>query len=101
MKNRTALNKMCVDISEKMCYHVSNRRSDLGVVVGNPEFGHGGCHPPCSAAALTLSGRALRIKRSRGKSCLQSFNNIQLSSFQYIACRMYFRLNLTLKAHIL
>jgi len=57
MKNRTALNKMCVDISEKMCYHVFNRRSDLGVVLANPEFGRGGCHPPCSAAALCLSGR--------------------------------------------
>ena len=60
MKNRTALNKMCVDISEKMCYHVFNRRSDLGVVKGNPEFGRGGGQPPCSAAALCLSGRSLR-----------------------------------------
>ena len=46
MKNRTALNKMCVDISEKMCYHVFNRRSDLGVVQGNPEFGHKGYAVP-------------------------------------------------------
>ena len=46
MKNRTALDKTCVDISGKMCYHIFDRRSDLGVVLSNPEFGHKGYAVP-------------------------------------------------------
>ena len=29
-----------VDNSEEMCYHILYRRSDLGVVYTNPEFGY-------------------------------------------------------------
>ena len=31
-----------LDFSEKICYHILYRRSDLGVVSSNPEFGHKG-----------------------------------------------------------
>ena len=101
MKNRTALNKTCVDILGKMCYHIFDRRSDLGVVVATLSSDIRDSRPLCSAAALSLSGRALRIKRSRGKREYSLFNSIQLSFFQYIVYNMYFRSNLTLKVHIL
>ena len=93
----------CLDFSEKMCYHILYRRSDLGVVVGNPEFGRekfAVSHAPLRC--FSLSERSLRkLRRSRGKSEYSLFNNIQLSVLQYNYNSMYFRSDLTSKVHTL
>ena len=68
----------------------------------NPEFGHKGLAVPYVPLRLLLyPGDRSKLRRSRGKSCLQSFNNIRLSFFQYTAYCVCCRLNLTLKVHIL
>ena len=93
----------CLDISEKMCYHILYRRSDLGVVSRNPEFGRekfAVSHAPLRR--FSLSERSLRkLSDPAVKSEYSLFNSIQLSFLQYTCHRMYFRSDLTSKVHIL
>ena len=92
-----------VDNSEKMCYHILYRRSDLGVVSRNPEFGRekfAVSHAPLRR--FSLSERSLRkLSDPAVKSEYSPFNSIQLSFLQYIYSSMYFRSDLTSKVHTL
>ena len=81
-----------------MCYHILYRRSDLGVVYRNPEFGYGRRQSlvfRCGAFLYPWDRSELR--RSRGKSEYSLFNSIQLSFFQYACHSTYFRSDLTSK----